>query len=590
MGYLVATIKGDEFDNTLNGFATNDELFGFEGNDTLDGGPGNDTMYGGDGNDIFIIRNDGAQNTILGEADTDELDFSIATAGWTIDADSGQSGGSSILFSGIEVITASDFDDVVVADAGLSRVYGGAGNDTLSNTAGAASIYGGAGDDTITGSGTSAQDLLFGGAENDTFVVDVAGGDYSNDFIFAGSGEDRLLIQGTADGQVFDLSGIEITSIEEVEFAAIGANRNITVILDPNEFTITGAEFANDLLIDGNNVVGSTDIVRVDLNQSFTETVLDFSGWQFTGWGAQNDYVEIIGSGRDETITGTSQSDSINGGAGNDTISDVGGGLDVTLLGGTGNDELDLSGSAFGWDIDFTAAGTNASSDTATGRVAEFETLTTSDFDDVVVADAGLSRVYGGAGNDTLSNTAGAASIYGGAGDDTITGSGTSAQDLLFGGAENDTFVVDVAGGDYSNDFIFAGSGEDRLLIQGTADGQVFDLSGIEITSIEEVEFAAIGANRNITVILDPNEFTITGAEFANDLLIDGNNVVGSTDIVRVDLNQSFTETVLDFSGWQFTGWGAQNDYVEIIGSGRDETITGTSQSDSINGGAGNDT
>ena len=39
-----------------------------------------------------------------------------------------------------------------------------------------------------------------------------------------------------------------------------------------------------------------------------SETTLDFSGWQFTGWGAQGDYVEIIGSGRNETITGTSRS------------------------------------------------------------------------------------------------------------------------------------------------------------------------------------------------------------------------------------------------------------------------------------------
>ncbi|MEP5001161.1 MAG: calcium-binding protein, partial [Paracoccaceae bacterium] len=327
-----------------------------------------------------------------------------------------------------------------------------------------------------------------------------------------------------------------------------------------------------------------------DLNDSITETRLDFSGWVFVGWGGQGEYVEIIGSGRNETITGTTQSDVINGGGGNDTIADVGGGTDVTLLGGTGIDVLDLSGSAFGWQIDMTDAGTNASSGTATGRVDEFETITGSELSDDITGDLDLSILYGGDGNDRLTNAEGAASLYGGEGNDTLQGSGSGAVERLEGGNGNDTFRLSTPGGDYSNELHLGGIGFDRQLFTATTDGQTFDTDGLEVNSIEEIEFAAIGQDKDITVALNPDEFNINGAEYSNNLLVDGNSATGSTEILRVDLNDSITETRLDFSGWVFVGWGGQGEYVEIIGSGRNETITGTTQNDSISGGAGVDT
>ena len=549
----------------------------------------------------------------MGGTGTDVLDLSASTLGWDIDTTNAGTNttatdGALVTVTGrvdeFEIITASNLDDTITGDADLAIIYGGAGNDELVNTEGPATLYGGDGNDTLEASGSllSEFDQLIGEAGNDTFryTEDNVFGDYSGDHNFGGTGHDRQLIFGSTDGQVFDLDDIQVASIEEFEFGAIGDNRDVIAILSPDEFHFGGTEYANNLLIDGNNVVGSTEILRVDLNDSAIETQLDFSGWGFTGWGAQGDYVEIIGSGRDETITGTSRDDSITGGAGNDTISDVGGGdSQVTLLGGTGTDVLDLSASTLGWDIDTTNAGTNTTATdgalvTVTGRVDEFEIITASNLDDTITGDADLAIIYGGDGNDDLVNTEGPATLYGGDGNDTLEASGSllSEFDQLIGEAGNDTFryTEDNVFGDYSGDHNFGGTGHDRQLIFGSTDGQVFDLDDIQVASIEEFEFGAIGDNRDIIAILSPDEFHINGTEYANNLLIDGNNVVGSTEILRVDLNDSAIETQLDFSGWGFTGWGAQGDYVEIIGSGRDETVTGTSQADSISGGAGVDT
>ncbi len=81
--------------------------------------------------------------------------------------------------------------NATVADVGLIRIIGGAGNDALTidetnGTMPAAAIYGRAGDDQL--SGGSADDLLSGGAGSDALL-----GKGGSDRLFGGDGDDRLI-------------------------------------------------------------------------------------------------------------------------------------------------------------------------------------------------------------------------------------------------------------------------------------------------------------------------------------------------------------------------------------------------------------
>ena len=542
------TLNGLDGDDELYGGADDDELYGGDDNDTLDGGSGNDGLNGGAGDDVFIQGNDGGSSTIIGGTGTDLLDLSLTAVGWGIDlsAGTGTSGGTALSISGIERVNFGSGNDQARGgpDSGTTySLYGGGGNDTLYFSAG--------------------RDLLFGGTDDDTFIVDDPTNISAFDNIFSGSGNDRLLIQTQADGDFFDMFSVDVTSIAEIEFAAVGSDMDVRLRLSGNEHTSTGAEYANNLLVDGNNVTGSTEIIQIDMS---SDTMLDLSGWTFIGWGGQGERVEINGDADAETITGTTMDDDIDGAGGDDLIAYVGGA--DTLDGGLGTDTLEASALAMDLVIDLTAG--------------------TGSYNGDALVVAGFERVNFGSGNDQARggpDSGTTYSLYGGGGNDTLYFS--AGRDLLFGGTDDDTFIVDDPTNISAFDNIFSGSGNDRLLIQTQADGDFFDMFSVDVTSIAEIEFAAVGSDMDVRLRLSGNEHTSTGAEYANNLLVDGNNVTGSTEIIQIDMS---SDTMLDLSGWTFIGWGGQGERVEINGDADAETITGTSMVDRIEGGAGADT
>ncbi|MEC7763682.1 MAG: DUF4114 domain-containing protein [Pseudomonadota bacterium] len=507
-------------------------------------------------------------------------------------------GGVTILGSGgDETISAGNGADSINSGGGLDAIYGNGGDDVL-NAIGASagdtiSLYGGAGDDTLIASGTAAQELLFGGPDSNTFLFTEPTGVWTNLYIFGtGSADDTLKFQASTDGAHFDLDSVELSGIEKLTFASIGANKDVTVEIDPDEVTVTGTELNNALAVTGNNATGSTEVILIDLSRSPTETTLDLSGWTFTDWGGQGEHVSIIGSVRNDTITGSTSNDMIDGGDGDDTVFEFGGGgTFFSIEGGTGTDLLDLSGSSTSWYIDLTATLGNAASGGALGTVGGFESIYGSALGDTMIAAGDLDLIYGGEGDDTLIS-AGAAgqtiSLYGQGGNDTLIASGTASEDLLFGGSDSNVFLFDDATGTWVNDFLFGG-GDDTMLFQAQADGDHFDLDGLELSQIERLTFASIGSNKDVTVEIDPDEVTITGSELKNDLAVTGNNASGSTEVILIDLSRSPTETTLDLSGWTFTDWGGQGEHVSIVGSVRDDTITGTKMNDVITTGGGND-
>jgi Ca2+-binding RTX toxin-like protein len=228
------TSNGDEGTDTLIGverinFAANggyyDVLTGGSGNDSLTGsnvwsficgGDGNDTLSGGDGNDTL---SGGAGNDYLnGGWGEDSADYSSATQG--INVTLGGYGfatndgfGYQDVLRGIEHITGSQYNDIIVGDDYWNNTLnGGAGNDYLNGLGGSDTLNGGAGydrvnyagrhtefqtnilsdgsiqiKDNVTSNGDEGTDTLIG-VERINFAAN--GGYY--DVVTGGSGNDSL--------------------------------------------------------------------------------------------------------------------------------------------------------------------------------------------------------------------------------------------------------------------------------------------------------------------------------------------------------------------------------------------------------------
>jgi Ca2+-binding RTX toxin-like protein len=89
----MATIKGNNADNTLTGtpnddsifgLGGNDRLFGLAGNDLLDGGTGKDRMEGGPDNDNYYVDNPGDQVVEQAGADFGFADSVFSTVSYTL--------------------------------------------------------------------------------------------------------------------------------------------------------------------------------------------------------------------------------------------------------------------------------------------------------------------------------------------------------------------------------------------------------------------------------------------------------------------------------------------------------------------------
>ncbi|NEO38301.1 MAG: hypothetical protein F6J90_18980 [Moorea sp. SIOASIH] len=190
-------ISGGSGDDSLVGGSGNDFLRGTWGNDTLDGGYNDDTLGGGQGNDSLSggVGND----SIIGDLGNDTLEGSSGDdtlSGGSGDdlLDGGNNDDSLRGGKGNDTLKGGSGDDYLRGDHGNDSLEGGSGNDSLIGDSGDDSLDGGSGNDTLKGSsgkndlmGGSGDDFLDGGRDNDMLK-----GGSGNDYVIGGSGNDTL--------------------------------------------------------------------------------------------------------------------------------------------------------------------------------------------------------------------------------------------------------------------------------------------------------------------------------------------------------------------------------------------------------------
>ena len=205
----VLTVNGTGA-NVINGMAGDDTIIAGGGNDTIDGGSGADSILAGDGDDV-INDTDGTTNDVYnGGAGIDRLDYSGINfvPGVVFDMINGYvglNGGApnDDLFSGIEILSASQGNDIVISN-GDGEYYGNGGDDLMfaGLTFSSEIIDGGAGVDTLdttSFSGTYTVDMVTG-------LTNYAGELFTNfENLITGNGADT--VTGTAGANFISTNG-----------------------------------------------------------------------------------------------------------------------------------------------------------------------------------------------------------------------------------------------------------------------------------------------------------------------------------------------------------------------------------------------
>ncbi|MEM7241515.1 MAG: hypothetical protein AAF429_04965 [Pseudomonadota bacterium] len=252
------------FNDTIDGGAGNDRAYGMQGddlitmgegrdeadggsgNDTIDGGLGDDDLSGGMGDDL-LIGGSGADVIEGGQgADTIIGDNEDGTGANPLDIVSYANSGESVTVD-LSTQTATGGDATGDVISGIEGIIGSSFGDDLTGDASNNRVFGGAGGDVIDGG--AGHDLLDGGAGSDTIEggngVDELQGGAGNDVLSGGAGND-LLVGG---------EGRDILEGGDGEDYLAGEDGNdLFVLSGTGEDTVEDFTFGEDAILLGDGV------------------------------------------------------------------------------------------------------------------------------------------------------------------------------------------------------------------------------------------------------------------------------------------------------------------------------------------------
>jgi len=412
-----STVKGTASDDNLSGTSLFDFIDGLGGNDTIHGFAGNDILIGGDGNDV--VTGDAGDDRLQGGAGDDFLNGGAG-------ADTADYSGNAAVTVSLALTTAQDTLGAGVDTlTSVENLIGSSGDDRLTGNAVANVIEGGDGDDVLNGAGgvdtvsfehalravtvdltlTSAQDTgagsdklfnfenvtgssfgdtLRGTADNN--VIDGGGG---NDWMYGGAGDDTYVVDSYGDhvsenvGQGIDtvLTSADYKVGANVEKLTLTGDANIWGYGNDHTNTLTGNDGVNKLFGMGGNdrldggagadlLVGGTGDDRyyvdnhgdrvIENADEGTDSVYSSADYKLSAnvenlsltgsadlWAYGNDSDNALtGNGGNNKLYGMAGADTISGGKGDDWI-EGGTGQDV-LYGGVGHDMFVFRDGDFG--------------------------------------------------------------------------------------------------------------------------------------------------------------------------------------------------------------------------------------------------
>ncbi|WP_162129917.1 calcium-binding protein, partial [Sinorhizobium fredii] len=376
-GSSAVNATGNSLSNTLTGNAAANTLTGGAGNDTLNGAAGGDQLIGGTGNDVYVVES--ASDLIIevaGEgSDTVQASISVTLAaelenltltGSTALDGSGNSL-ANILTGNVadNVLDGGAGDDTLDGAAGADTLVGGLGNDTyvIDNAGDVVTEAAGGGTDTVqasvslalaaevenltltgiaalNGTGNSLANTLTGNAGNN-----LLNGGASADRLIGGLGNDTYVVDN-ADDIVTEAAGGGTDSVQSSISLTLAANVENLTFTGSATLNGTGNSLANTLTgNDGNNVLnggtgadrligglgndtyvvdnagdvvteaagGGTDTVQSSISLTLAAEVENLT---IAGTAALNG----TGNGLENTLTGNSANNVLNGGAGADQL------------------------------------------------------------------------------------------------------------------------------------------------------------------------------------------------------------------------------------------------------------------------------
>ncbi|MEL7211066.1 MAG: Hint domain-containing protein [Pseudomonadota bacterium] len=440
----MATINGDNTNNTLNGTADADDITGGAGNDTINAGGGDDVVDGGSptltNTNLFLgWIAQGANNTDLSGGFTQDTG-GINVAVSFVD---GGPGTSATVETGAQYTEAGE---PFATNSGLDLRSNGNGTGWTTDLNFSAVSGSGLADE-VENVSFRLQDIDQGGWQDVVTVnaFDADGNPVSVTLTPAGDDtvSGNTVTAGASSTSTTDAQGSVLVSIAgpvarvEIIYENAGAGGQLLYVSD----------------------------VHFEAVPTDDDTIFGEAGNDTLSGGFGNDLID-----------GGADNDTIDGGSGNDTL--IGGDGSDTLTGGTGND--DLSGGAGADTLD----GGEGNDILSGGGGADI--LTGGDGDDNISGGSGFDTLTGGAGADILDGGAGNDVFFAGSGDTIIGGeTGTDTNDELI--VNDVAFVIfDPTNSENGTVTFNDGStatftGIETLTVNGGPDGIVSGTGGADI-------------------------------------------------------------------------------------------------------------
>jgi Ca2+-binding RTX toxin-like protein len=537
--------SGTSASEVISSGAGDDVIYAGDGNDTIDGGDGWDVVFADAGNDI-VLGGDG-NDTVFGAEGNDQLSGGNGDDDLRGDAgddtiDGGAGGDFIIGGSGSNTIHGGDGDDSLSAGddygwatAGLNRIFGDGGNDTILVRAQGpvgAHLSGGDGND-ILGIAKPNGDTIDGGAGQDTIWIEGALGVPIGEPLIYDALIDLVAQRVTSDGRTLVFVSIESVFAGEGNDVVRGDASANWLVGNGGDDIIEGS-LGNDVIVGdfGSGRPGTDALPGFLIDHYASDTVsyehasgavsvslsyfFEGNGLAVGADGTDRLYLidNVIGSAFDDVIVGASISgirnelgiieygqNKLEGLAGNDFINGLYG-RDL-LLGGEGNDTLiggdnadRLSGGAGddlmeGGDGDDVLLAGEGGTDTLNGGegfdTVSVESLGSVQFDMVIGGQLGagietwisIEGILGGALRDRFWGNSADNLLTGGGGDDDLFG--RAGNDHLLGGDGNDVLQggegSDVLEAGNGSDVLDGSDGGDFISFAWRSSGVTFDLS-----------------------------------------------------------------------------------------------------------------